>query len=178
MSEAAITNVARRPSEGGGRWLRDALPAWREALVGGLVWAGVTAACAVFGLLGEGWRSADHIRDVAVLYFFGGLVAFPLALWAARLFPRRRAAEADFAVFFLTLAVATIAVTASLFGLQYRLYYAEWHAEPLSKIWLIQFVHTVAGAVFQFAVLGIRLYFPLGFAALFVAALWFQRLTR
>ena len=29
------------------------------------------------------------------------------------------------------LAVATIAVTASLFGLQYRLYYAEWHAEPL-----------------------------------------------
>lgn len=177
MSEAAITTAARRPNGGVGRWLRDALPAWREALVGGLVWAGVTAACALFSLLGEGWQSTDHIRDVAVLYFLGGLVAFPLALWVARLLPRR-AAEADFAVFFLALAVATIAVTAALFGLQYRLYYAEWHAEPLSKIWLIQFVHTVAGAVFQFAVLGIRLYFPLGFAALFVAALWFQRRTR
>ena len=43
---------------------------------------------------------------------------------------------------------------------------------------MFQFVFTTRGALIQFAVLGVRLFFPLGFVALFVASLWFARSTR
>lgn len=177
MSEAAIPMPLQRPKTGLGRWLREALPSWHEAFAGGMLWAAMAVATIIIGLRGEGWQDVRHIGAVAFLYGLGAFIAFPLALWLARLAPRR-SPEAAFATFFLALAVATIGITAILFGLQYRLYYAEWHAAPLSVMWLIQFIHTLAGAVFQFAVLGVRLYFPVGFAALFVAAFWFQRRMR
>ncbi|SIT52706.1 conserved hypothetical protein [Mesorhizobium prunaredense] len=42
----------------------------------------------------------------------------------------------------------------------------------------VQFVHTMATALYQFIVLGIRLYFPLGFIALALAKIWFARQQR
>ncbi len=41
-----------------------------------------------------------------------------------------------------------------------------------------QFAVTTAVALYQFATLGLRLYFPVGFAALFIAGLWFARQPR
>ena len=78
----------------------------------------------------------------------------------------------------MSLAVATVAVTAGFFALQYRDYYAEWHAEAFTRIWFLQFAHTLAAALYQFAVLGLRLFFPLGFVALLVASFWFARRAR
>lgn len=154
------------------------MPGWRPALLGGLIWAIVAIACAFTGLKLGGWQTVEKLESVALLYGFSAFIAFPVAVWIARLLSLDRSADVAFAAFFVTLAMATISLTAAVFGLQYRFYYAEWHATPFSKIWLIQFIHTVGGAVFQFAVLGVRLYFPLGFAALFVAGLWFRRTAR
>ncbi len=70
------------------------------------------------------------------------------------------------------------ALTGGLFALQYRSYYAQWHEPALTIAWSIQFVHTVATAFYQFIVLGIRLYFPLGFIALALASIWFARQQR
>ena len=46
------------------------------------------------------------------------------------------------------------------------------------RIWFLQFTHTIAAALYQFAVLGLRLFFPFGFVALFVASFWFARRVR
>lgn len=178
MASDPRRGVSPRPGRTTFRCLLEALPSWREILAGSLIWALVAGLSAVVGLLGEGWQTPAKLRSVALLFFCGGLLAFAPALWTARLLSRTDRPEASFAAFFLALALVTITVTAALFGLQYRFYYAEWHAELFSRVWLIQFVHTVAGAVFQFAVLGVRLYFPLGFVALFLAGFWFQRSAR
>lgn len=67
---------------------------------------------------------------------------------------------------------------ARLFALQYRSYYAEWHASAFTPTWAFEFAFTMLTALYQFVVLGMRLYFPLGFAALVAASIWFARQRR
>ena len=124
------------------------------------------------------WETPDRIRSVVVLFAIGGAIAFPFGLFLARFLSTAGRRETAFAAMLLSLAIATIAVTAGLFALQYRSYYAEWHADAFSSIWFLQFAHTVAAAVYQFAVLGLRLYSPLGFVALLAASAWFARRAR
>lgn len=158
--------------------LREALPGWTASVVGAALWALLMAASAFVGLLLEDWQTDEKIRTIALLYALGGAIAFAPGLFAARFVSLGRAAEVRFAAAFLSLALATIGVTALIYAFDYRSYYAEWHAEALSITWAFQLMFTTLGALAQFAVLGLRLYFPLGFVALFLAALWFVRTTR
>ena len=175
---AARTEPKAGRFAGAGERLRNALPRWTTAIAGAVVWGVVMAASAYLGLLLEDWQTTAKIRTIALLYGVGGAIAFPAGLYAARVFGLGRAPEVRFAAGFLGLALATIGVTALIYAFDYRSYYAEWHAEALSITWAFQLMFTTLGALAQFAVLGLRLYFPLGFAALFVAALWFVRSTR
>ena len=52
------------------------------------------------------------------------------------------------------------------------------HAEAFTIRWAFELVFTSLTALYQFVVLGIRLYFPLGFIALAIASVWFARQQR
>jgi hypothetical protein len=147
-------------------------------LGGALLWGAAMGSSALLMLVFEDWETAQKIRSVALLFAVSGAAAFPLGLTLARFLAHRRQREVAFAVAFLSLAFATAAVTGGLFALQYREYYAEWHADAFTRVWFFQFGFTVAAALYQFAVLGLRLFFPLGFAALLVASFWFARRVR
>lgn len=125
----------------------------------------------------RGWRGMP-LLDVAILFAAGGLLAFPLGLWAGRCLAGRRGAETTFAALFLCLAVGTVAATGALYAAQYRHYYAQWHAPAFTVMWTFQFVFTGLVALYQFAVLGVRLLFPLGLAALFAVSLLLARRQR
>ena len=148
------------------------LPSLPEILLGSPLW-GLTMAvsCLVALFLRHGAETA-HLRSILLLFFCGGLIAWPLALVLGRFCALGRRRETRFAAFFLCLTVFTVAATAFLFALDYRLFYARWHAPFGSRIWAYQFVFTLAGAVYQFLVMGLRLYLPLGFAALGLTSLW------
>ncbi|MBZ9703721.1 MULTISPECIES: hypothetical protein [unclassified Mesorhizobium] len=158
--------------------LRGAIPTPGTALLGALLWAATMGASALLNLLLESWVTPDKIRTVTLLFAGGGALAFPVGLFAARLVSRGRSWEVAFAAAFVGLAAATIGLTAGLYALQYRSYYAAWHAPTFTLTWGLQFVFTMAVALYQFVVLGIRLYFPIGFLALFAASLWFARRRR
>lgn len=158
--------------------LRLALPTWRLAVAGSLVWGVLMAASAYARLWNGGWLLPDGILAVVTLFAAGGALALPFGLYAARFIALGRSGEIAFAALFVCLLAATLGVTAMLYALQYRSYYAEWHGTPFSMRWFFQFAFTSAGAFYQFAILGIRFYFPLGFVALFAAALWFVRQPR
>ncbi|WP_348785080.1 hypothetical protein [Mesorhizobium sp. KR9-304] len=143
-----------------------------------LLWGTVMGASALMALVLADWETPQKIRTVTALFALGGIVAFPLGLIPARFLSYRRQGETMFAAAFLSLAFATVCVTAGFFALQYRDYYAEWHADAFTRIWFLQFAHTFAAALYQFAVLGLRLFFPLGFAALLIASFWFARRMR
>lgn len=158
--------------------LRLALPARPTAIAGALAWALLMGGSAYAKLLMANWQMPGSIATVVLLFAAGGAIAFPLGLFMARLLALGRSGEVAFAAFLVCLISATIAVTGGLYALQYRSYYAEWHGTPFSVRWFFQFAFTSAGALYQFAILGIRFYFPLGFVALFAAALWFVRQPR
>lgn len=136
------------------------------------------SASALVTLLLDGWETPEKIGTVSLLYACGGALAFPFGLFAARLVSLGRRWEVAFAAAFVCLLGATIGLTGGLYALQYRSYYAEWHAPAFTRNWAIQFVFTVLIALYQFVVLGIRHYFPLGFAALLAASVWFARQRR
>lgn len=173
------TQIDRQSSRMGLRnRLAQSLPGPRLAITGAVLWGALMALSAFVGLWMLEWQTTAKIQALVVLYAAGGVVAFPLAYAFARFASLGRSREIAFASALLGLALATIGVTALIFALDYRIYYASWHANAFTITWIYQLVFTVLGAFYQFGVLGLRLYLPLGFVALVVAALLFARNAR
>ncbi len=158
--------------------VRRALPPLPDALLGGLLWGMAMGTSALTNLLLAGWETPAKIRLISLLFASGGAIAFPVALFLARLVSLGRQREVALAAGLVCLVASTIGLTGGLFALQYRSYYAEWHAPAFTVTWAFQFSFTVLIALYQFAVLGIRLYLPFGFVALAVAGVWFARRQR
>jgi len=136
------------------------------------------ALSAAFAVYRHNGLHTDRLSALLFVYFLGGALAWPLALKAAGICGRGKPIETRFAACLLCLAIATMAMTAFLFALDYRIFYARWHAPFGSIIWMFQFAFTGASAVYQFGVLGSRLFLPLGFIWLPVASLYLARRMR
>jgi hypothetical protein len=158
--------------------LRSAVPSLGAAAVGALLWGAAMGASGYVNLSLSAWETPEKLRFVAVLFAAGGALAFPFGLFLARLLSQGRRTETSFAAALLCFAAATVAVTAVLYAIQYRSYYSAWHAEAFTVTWMFQLVFTTLAALYQFAVLGVRLFFPIGFLALLTAACWFARSQR
>jgi hypothetical protein len=166
----AVAALARRS--------RCALPPLGHAVAGTLSWTVAMAASAALGLALDHWATPTKIRVVVLLFAAGAALAFAPGLFAARLLSLGRGGEVAFAAGFVCLLTSTIGFTGTLFGLQYRLYYADWHESVSTHLGLLEFVSTIAAGAVQFLVLGVRLYFPFGFIALLAFSLWFARQAR
>lgn len=152
--------------------LRLSLPA---TIFGSVCRAVIMAASASAAVWADGWETPSKLVAVATLYSIGGAIAFPLGLILARLAALGRSAETAFAAAFVGFAGSTLGVTAILFA-----FYAQHSSggnEELST-WPARYVRTTPVLLFQFATLGARLYFPVGFIALLAASLWFARRRR
>jgi hypothetical protein len=152
--------------------MRHSLPTLRETLVGAPLWGLVMALSALMALYLRNGAETSHLNSILLLFFSGGLVSWPFALFLGRFGAIGRGRETRFAAFFLCLTLCTIAATALLFALDYRVFYARWHAPFGTGTWAYQLSFTSASAIYQFIVMGIRLYLPLGFAALALTSLW------
>nr|WP_286157210.1 hypothetical protein [Sinorhizobium sp. RAC02] len=123
----------------------------------------------------QGRAQTFHLAMILLIFFAGGVLAWIVVLPMARLLTRRRSAETRFAAHFALLSLGTVVATAFLFAMDYRLFYAQWHQPFGTRIWAYQFVFTSAGAVYQFLVMGLRLYLPVGLPILAGASLWLAR---
>jgi hypothetical protein len=150
------------------------LPGLGLCLAGSVAWAMAMAGSAAADLAFSGWQSPESIMRVAAVFGAGGALAFPIAFTAAGLLRSGRF-ESRFAAALLAFTIATSGCTALVYALDYRHAYSEWHGDPLSAQWAVEFAYTVAGALGQFALSGIRLYFPIGFAGLLGVSAWFAR---
>lgn len=119
-----------------------------------------------------------HYWSLSALWFAGGLFAYPFALFAIRFVARNRPDEIAFAAAVIFLSLATILITALIFAVIYRNFYAQWHGPFPSRLWVFQLVFTTAAALYQFAVMGMRLYLPLGAIFLLAASVMIARRHR
>ena len=147
-------------------------------LAGAPLWGLVLALSAAAGLY---WRmrwQTSHLVPLAAIYFAGGLLAWPAALYALRLLVPRGGSLVRYLAALVLFAGATVAITSVLFALVYRNFYAQWHGEPFTLLWVVQFVVTMVVALYQFAVLGVPLLLPVGLPGLFLAAYAAERTSR
>lgn len=105
-----------------------------------------------------------------VIFFMGGLFGFILTGAVLRFLPSKWKASQRFSAAFLTLLLLTIGFTALIFALHFRAYFAQWHDDHLSIRLMFETAFTLMSAVYQFFVLGLRLYLPVGFIALLGAS--------
>lgn len=150
-----------------GQWL----PSPRLALFGALGWGAAMGFNAFVFLWLSEWQTPRRVVALTLIFALGAAVAFPLGHVAYRVLRRGEREETRFAAAFLAFSLATVGATALVYALQYRIYYAQWHGDVFSLQWAFELVFTTLGAFYQFAVLGLRIYFPWGFAALFVLSI-------
>lgn len=139
---------------------RNTVSASLLPLLAPLVWAACSAATAALGLYLRNRLETDHAADIGILFFCGGLLGWPLAMVALRFLPASASLTVRFALSCLAIAFFTLAVAAIFFAFQYRIFYAQWHAPFFSRIWFFQQIFTSLGAIYQFCILGLGLYFP------------------
>ena len=176
--KSAAAKIPEASRSGCSQRLKRSMPDPVEAFAGGAVWAVAMAASAFVAILMQDWETSANIQSVAVLFALGGALSFPLALFIARFLSLGRSSEAALAAAFFSFVAVTVSITGLIFAFDYRTYYSEWHADAGSIAWVFQLVFTTLAALYQFAVLGVRLLFPVGFVALFAVSLWFTRMPR
>ena len=166
-----------RPTGLWGR-IRSSLPSLQMTLIGGLVWACGMSLSAYVSLWVFIRLETVHLQSILILYAAGAFLSFPFSLFFASFMGAGRRAETRFAASFLSLSFCTLAMTAFLFSQQFRLFYAQWHDDFGTGLWLNEFVFTSLSAVYQFLVSGLRLYLPLGLIELILASLWLAKRMR
>jgi len=147
------------------RRLIGAIPPASSAIAGALLWGCGMALSLYAGLeIAIEGRTA-HRGALLVLYFAGGLLSYPLALYVVRFAAYDKRAEIRFCAAFVSLCAATIGGTALLSALLFG------NTDGLS-------IFAGVAALYQFAVMGTRYYLPLGVVLLFAASFWLVRTTR
>ncbi|MGE6743142.1 hypothetical protein ACQKGC_22995 [Allorhizobium pseudoryzae] len=149
-------------------------------LAGAIAWSFATSLIAAVHLAESGRFDSFHLSTILAIFAAGGSLSWLLSvLCLAVLRPAlQRSRIALVSVAFLGLGLATITVTAGLFALDYRAFYARWHADAFSRDWFLQQAFTTASALYQFLVIGLRLYLPYGPLALVGATALLLRTTR
>lgn len=154
---------------------------WRPFLslvLQAITWGGLIAPGAIASLKAANDLMTPHVSKIGILYFLGASLAYLLAMPVARYFTRHRHVIARFLIITICLGASTASVTAIVFALEYREFYSRWHDPLFSLAGILQFVFTLAGAVYQFSVIGLRLYFPYGIALLLLFSLILARRMR
>lgn len=131
-------------------------------LLQSLLWGIAMTLSAGFSLWLSNGLITSHLSIILLMSFATSIVGYLLAMLAVRTFVKRNRFETRFAGYFSFLIVMTIGCNAIFFCIHYWLFYTQWHAPFLSKTWAWQFIFTNVGALYQFAVLGLLLYLPLG----------------
>ena len=155
--------------------LRAARISWRDAILGAIGWGAAMSLSAQAALWLSMAAQTSHYWSLTALMFFGAALAWPFSLMAYRFLAFQRSRQAAFAAAFICLTIMTIGVTSVMFALLYRNFYAQWHGDPFTKLWLMQLIFTIGSALYQFAVQGLRLYLPLGVVFLFAASFMLAR---
>lgn len=159
------------------RWRKaaaDALPSPSTVVFGSASWGAIMVISALIGIWLRNGLIVANPFAIASVFFYGGALAFGPALWLARLCFGRHGRIFRFVTGALIIALATHTASSAIFALQYRVFYAHWHANFPSIVWFFQLGFTSAGAVFTFTVGSLHYYYwPVSCLAFLGFGLWF-----
>ena len=142
------------------------------------VWGLMMLVSALVALLLEHGRGLNaQTGQILAIYFTGAYIAYVVARPLLAFLNRHLAMPWRIVLAVIVLAGATLAATAGVLALDYRVYYAAWHDDFLSITWFYQQAYTFLGSTYQYLVIGTRLYWPLGPLFLIAMSWWVARRT-
>lgn len=157
---------------------RHLLPSILLWMGGSLAWALAMAASFQLSVHLFGRATSSHDLALTLIYAAGGLLGWLIALPLIHLVEKRGGPQTALAAWLLLLGVITVGAISGIYAVQYRTFYAHWHAPFPSRIWVYQQIFTTASALYQFAVLGLRHLLPTGLAMLLVLSMVMARRSR
>ncbi|MDZ7874192.1 MAG: hypothetical protein U5N27_14295 [Rhizobium sp.] len=157
---------------------RRPLPSVQLWMGGSLAWALAMAASFQLSVHLFGRATSSHDLALTLIYAAGGLIGWLVALPLIHVVEKRGGPQTVLAAWLLLLGVVTVGAISGIYALQYRSFYAHWHAPFPSRIWVYQQIFTTASALYQFAVLGLRHLLPAGLAMLLVLSMVMARRSR
>lgn len=159
------------------RWLEsagDALPSPSVVVFGSAGWGAIVMLSALAGIWLRNGLFVANPFAIASVFFYGGALAFLPALWFMTLAFGGRGKIARFVCGTLVIAAMTHLGASAIFALQYRVFYAQWHASFPNIVWFFQLAFTSAGAVFTFTVGSLHYYYwPASCLAFLGFGAWF-----
>jgi hypothetical protein len=178
MERMDVAPMEKRPDRLA-RWRKaatDALPSPSMVVFGSAGWGLIMTISALIGIWLRNGLIVANPFAIASVFFYGGALAFAPAVWLARLAFARCGWILRFLGGAFIVALATHTATSAIFALQYRVFYAHWHASFPSIVWFFQLGFTSAGAVFTFTVGSLHYYYwPASCLAFLGFGLWFAR---
>lgn len=144
-------------------------------LLGALAWSALNTLSAIVSLAAQGRAIASNSDKLVLIFSAGALLAYPLSRALLYFTPEKWLPTQRFAAAFIILCGATVGITALLFAYQFQEYYSQWHDDHLSKRLVFETVFTILSACYQFLVLALRNYFPIGLIGLMVASWLFAK---
>lgn len=156
-----------------GQRLHDTIPSPSAVLFGSAAWGIVMAASVTLSFWIDNGLLIANLLGLIAVYFYGGSLAFTPGIWLAVFLFGRSGTAMKFIGSTIVMLLATHTMTAGIFALQYRVFYAHWHAPFLSIVWFFQLGFTSAGAVFTFTVSSLHYYWPFSCLAFVAFGLWF-----
>lgn len=127
-----------------------------------------SAAISLYWLRSGVIEGAAH-RLIGV-FALGALTAYPVGRFALTFVPQRWRTSQRFAAAFIVLGATTVGFTSLLVAFDFLNYYSAWHDDHLSRRRFFETVTTILSACYQFLVLGMRHFLPVGFLALTAAS--------
>lgn len=159
------------------RWRQaasGALPSPSLVVFGSAGWGAIMMISALIGIWLRNGLIVANPFAIASVFFYGGALAFAPAFWLSRLVFGRHGRILRFVGGAFIIALATHTAASAIFALQYRVFYAHWHANFPSIVWFFQLGFTSAGAVFTFTVGSLHYYYwPASCLAFLGFGLWF-----
>jgi hypothetical protein len=154
--------------------MESALPAPSLVVFGSAGWGAILMASALAGIWLRNGLTLVNPFAIGSVFFYGGALAFAPSFWLATLVLHRRATIARFVGGTLIIAIGSHLATSAIFALQYRVFYAHWHATFPNIVWFFQLAFTSAGAVFTFTVGSLHYYYwPASCLAFLAFGAWF-----
>lgn len=147
-------------------------------MLGALGWGLAMAASFLLSIHLFSRATGSHDLILTVIYAGGGILGWVVALPLIHILTVGRQPQIVLAGWISLLGIVTIGATAGLYALQYRYFYAHWHAPYATRIWGYQLIYTAAVALYQFAVLGLRHLLPAGLALLLAVSIVMARRSR
>lgn len=163
------------PAAGWRRRLGDAVPDATTVLLGSTLWGVLFGTACVASIYLRNQLIVLPLLPLVMLFYCGAAVGFAPGLMLAEILSGKAGRPTRFVIGTVILGLSTHTAIAAVFALQYRVYYAHWHASFPSVVWAYQFTFTSLGAAYQFTVDSLYIYQPLVFVLVPAAGIWFAR---